>query len=107
MPVLEANSQAEFDKLLANSKGKLVLVDFYATWCGPCKMMGPKFHKLADEFTNAVFIKVDIDENEDVASDYDIRVMPTFIFVKDGKTIDRFEGTNEEGLRNMIESHIQ
>jgi thioredoxin 1 len=63
----EIETQDEFDDVLAESSDKLVIVDFHAAWCGPCKMIGPKVEKMVDEYSNAVFIKVDVDENEETA----------------------------------------
>ncbi|RCN26990.1 thioredoxin, partial [Ancylostoma caninum] len=79
--------QDEFDAILNESPDSLVVIDFYATWCGPCKIMGPKFLKLSNEFTSVVFVKVDVDESEDIVSRFDIKVMPTFIFMRKGAQI--------------------
>ncbi|KIH66849.1 thioredoxin, partial [Ancylostoma duodenale] len=77
----------EFDAILNENPDSLVVIDFYATWCGPCKIMGPKFLKLSNEFTSVVFVKVDVDESEDIVSRFDIKVMPTFIFMRKGAQI--------------------
>jgi thioredoxin 1 len=60
------------------------VVDFYATWCGPCKQIAPKLEEMAQLFTDVIFLKVDVDENEEVASEYAISCMPTFMFFKNG-----------------------
>ena len=67
--------------------GKLVVIDFFATWCGPCKMISPKIEAMAGEMSNVVFLKVDVDEAEDVAQEYNISAMPTFIFLKNGQKV--------------------
>ena len=67
--------------------GKLVVIDFFATWCGPCKMISPKIEAMAGEMSNVVFLKVDVDEAEDVAEEYNISAMPTFIFLKNGQKV--------------------
>ncbi|VDM59469.1 unnamed protein product, partial [Angiostrongylus costaricensis] len=53
----------EFDAILKENPSTLVVIDFYATWCGPCKIIGPKFMRMSDEFTSVIFIKVDVDES--------------------------------------------
>ena len=62
--VKQLKTKAEFDAELSSAGGKLVAVDFTATWCGPCQRIGPEFVKLANEFTDVVFVKIDVDENE-------------------------------------------
>lgn len=70
----------------------LVVVDFWATWCGPCRMMGPVYDKVAETNDNVEFLKLEIDKNEDVGATYAIRSIPTFLFFKDGKEVDRLTG---------------
>ncbi|KHJ94603.1 putative thioredoxin [Oesophagostomum dentatum] len=103
--VLQTSSIDEFDAILNENPNTLVVIDFYATWCGPCKIMGPKFHKLSNEYTSVVFVKVDVDESEDIVSRFDIKVMPTFIFMRKGAQIDIVEGSVEDDLRKKIEQH--
>lgn len=71
--------------VLADSKSSLVLIDFTATWCGPCKMIAPYFEKLSEEYESVVFLKCDVDQCPEVAGEYDVSAMPTFVFLKDGK----------------------
>merc|ERR1711994_1026486 len=78
-------SMDELNKELADAGRKLVVIDFYATWCGPCKMIAPKLEEMSKTKTNVVFLKVDVDEAEDVAMEYNISAMPTFLFMKNGK----------------------
>lgn len=58
------HSQADFNAQLESAGSKLVMVDFYATWCGPCKVIAPKIEKMSQEFKDVVFMKVDVDKNE-------------------------------------------
>ncbi|KAK6048281.1 putative thioredoxin [Cooperia oncophora] len=95
----------EFDQLLSENADALIVIDFYATWCGPCKIMGPKFTKMSTEHPSVVFVKIDVDETEDVVSRFDIKVMPTFIFMRNGAQIDIVEGSLEDDLRRKIEQH--
>lgn len=94
--------QEEFDAKLGNAGDKLVVVDFTAAWCPPCKMIAPKFEEMSKEFTDVIFYKVDVDENDETAEANGIQAMPTFIFYRNGKKIDQMSGASEEKLREMI-----
>ena len=76
---------AEFNNETA--KGK-VLVDFFATWCGPCKMLSPILEKIASEHEDLTVLKIDVDEVPDLASKYDIRSIPTLILFENGQPVD-------------------
>lgn len=67
----------------------LVLVDFFATWCGPCKMLGPVLEDLANDRSNLKIVKIDVDENENLAREYGVMSVPTLILFKNGKMIDK------------------
>ncbi|XP_055379816.1 thioredoxin-2-like [Condylostylus longicornis] len=96
----------DFTEQLKNAGDKLVVVDFFATWCGPCKIIAPVLEELATSFAGkAVVLKVDVDECEEVAADNQISSMPTFVFFKDSKEIDRFSGANAENLKQHFEKH--
>ncbi len=69
------------------AKGK-VLVDFFATWCGPCKMLAPVLEKIANEHEDLTVLKIDVDEVPDLASKYDIRSIPTLILFENGQPVD-------------------
>ncbi|KAI4884985.1 hypothetical protein NFI96_020251, partial [Prochilodus magdalenae] len=86
----------DFEAALRNAGDKLVVVDFTASWCGPCRMIGPYFKKLSQspDNKNVVFLKVDVDEAQDVASSCGIRSMPTFHFYKNGEKVEEFSGAN-------------
>ena len=84
-----------------------VLVDFSATWCGPCRAIEPMISKLAEEFEGRVkVVKLDIDDAPDVAQEYNIRGVPTLLFIKGGEEFDRVVGAslNEGQLREKLES---
>ncbi|MDD1687125.1 thioredoxin [Methanoregula sp.] len=83
---------------------KPVLFDFFATWCGPCKMQTPILEELAKKMGDAVEIrKIDVDQNMDLAEKYGIRVVPTLIIEKDGKVIQSLEGvTNAATLEKLL-----
>lgn len=79
-------------KELAAQEGLLV-VDFFATWCGPCKKLSPILDEVAEEFAGkANIVKVDIDESEDLAVEFGIRSVPTVLFLKGGQVVDKFVG---------------
>merc|ERR1711869_46266 len=79
-------TKADFDKCLTDAGDKLVVVDFTATWCGPCQRIAPVFAKLAEEMPDIVFVKVDVDENEETAGACGIQAMPTFQFYKTARS---------------------
>lgn len=77
----------------AIESGRPVVIDFWATWCGPCIKLGPVVEELADKYADkAVFGKVNIDDNDEVASDNKVRNIPTVLFFKDGKVVERSVG---------------
>ncbi|KAI8139911.1 thioredoxin [Fennellomyces sp. T-0311] len=99
----EPKSLQEFNALISENKN--VVIDFHATWCGPCKLIAPKFKKFAAENPNATYCKIDVDEVPDVAAELSIRAMPTFIFFKDGQKVDEVVGANaakiEQAIKNL------
>nr|2VIM_A Chain A, THIOREDOXIN [Fasciola hepatica]CAB65014.1 thioredoxin (TRX) [Fasciola hepatica] len=96
---------ADLEKLINENKGRLIVVDFFAQWCGPCRNIAPKVEALAKEIPEVEFAKVDVDQNEEAAAKYSVTAMPTFVFIKDGKEVDRFSGANETKLRETITRH--
>ena len=85
-------TQDQFDEV-TNQQGKKVLVDFFATWCGPCKMLAPAIESIGGKYGDkAVIAKVDVDANPGLAAKYGVMSIPTVIFFKDGKEIDRKVG---------------
>jgi len=105
--VKQITSKDEFDHELKSAGGKLVVVDFFATWCGPCVAIAPKVDKLAKELSNVVFLKVDVDEDEcqTICKTYKIQCMPTFVLLKNGQIVDRLEGADESTLRSLVDKH--
>lgn len=83
--------KAEFENKVINGNGK-ALVDFYADWCGPCKMMSPIIDQIADETTEAEVFKVNVTENPDLASQYGVTSIPTIITFQNGKETARLLG---------------
>ena len=83
MPI-HIQSVEEFDKEISSGK---VLLDFFATWCGPCKMLSPVIEELAKERTDVKFLKVDVDEIPQLAAKYAVYSIPTLIYIEDGKEL--------------------
>ena len=84
-------TDANFDELV--NSGKPMVLDFWAEWCGPCRMVGPIVDELATEYDGKVVIgKIDVDNNDDVVSQFGIRNIPTILFFKDGVVVDKQVG---------------
>jgi len=102
---LEINSQ-NFEQLATS--GQLVVVDFWATWCGPCQLVGPHIEKLAHEYEGkAVIGKCDVDRDQELPSRFGIRNIPTILFFKNGELVDKFVGaankaTIEEKFKALL-----
>jgi thioredoxin 1 len=90
-------TDSNFDELLKS--GKPLVVDFWAEWCGPCKMIGPIVEDLSHEFEDKVIIgKLDVDENNDITTRYGIRNIPTILFFKDGVQVDKQVGATQKSV---------
>ncbi|KAK5955837.1 thioredoxin trx1 [Knufia fluminis] len=95
--------------VVEGSGDKIVVIDFFATWCGPCKVIAPAIVKMSDEepYSEKVsFYKIDVDEAPDVAQELGIRAMPTFAIFKNGQKIDEVVGANERALRSKIDAAL-
>ncbi|GAQ84515.1 hypothetical protein KFL_001920150 [Klebsormidium nitens] len=101
-PVIIVTSKAHWDQLHQENAGSTVVVDFWATWCGPCKHIAPVFVELAKQYPHVVFLKVDVDENQDIAQMEDISAMPTFRVYKRGNKIDELIGASKEKLEQLV-----
>ncbi len=105
MAITHVTTEDEFKKEVTNSEG-LVIIDFWAPWCGPCKLLGPIFEKVSDEYDDVKFVKVDVDEAQDVAAEFNIMSIPTLVILKGGETLDQQMGAlSEEQLKDFIDSH--
>eukprot|EP01084_Bolivina_argentea_P171101 296441_1 len=101
--VVDITSEDMFDEYVQNSDKKPLLIDFMASWCGPCNMIAPKVAELSTQYTNIQFLKVDVDTFEELASqEYYISAMPTFIFIKNKKEISRIPGADIKGIIKQL-----
>lgn len=102
MSAKDINS-ADFKTEVLDHKG-VAFVDFHAVWCGPCKMTEPIIDQLSGEMSDIKFVKIDVDQNADVASQYSVFSIPTFLIFKDGKLVNQFVGAmGKEGFLKEIE----
>lgn len=99
-------SDSNYKELIES--GKPVVMDFWAEWCGPCRMIAPHVDELATEYEGKVVIgKVNVDENEDLPGEYGIRSIPTLLFFKNGELVDKHVGAAsksqiEEKVKNLL-----
>lgn len=101
--MLELNKE-NFDEQI---KSGATAVDFWAEWCGPCKMLGPIFEELSTEIKDVKFAKVNVDENEEISANASVRGIPTIILYKDGQEVDRIVGLMPKpSLKKKIEDTL-
>ncbi|USW57465.1 Putative thioredoxin, Galactose-binding-like domain superfamily, PITH domain-containing protein [Septoria linicola] len=102
-PIVGINSPSQFSQILSSSR--IVVTDFWATWCGPCKAIAPAFEALAGQLSRPgtiTFTKVDTDAQKDIARTYNISAMPTFLIFKAGREVKRIKGADPKGLNEAI-----
>lgn len=101
MEILHLNND-NFDEVLSNAD-KPVIVDFWATWCGPCQMIGPVIEEIAGEVTDAKICKVDVDEQSELARQYKVLSIPTLMVFKNGELVKRESGAKpKEEILEML-----
>lgn len=81
----------------------VVVIDFFATWCGPCKKVAPMYEQMSKLYPSVVFLKVDVDESNEIAEAYDVRAMPTFVVLKDGARVGEVEGADLRSVGNLLD----
>ncbi|KAI0639965.1 thioredoxin-like protein, partial [Trametes polyzona] len=105
MSVTHVDNTTQLDGILGKSKDKLSVIDFHATWCGPCHMIAPTYEALAKQYPNVNFLKCDVDQAKDVAGRYRITAMPTFVFLKGSSEVERVRGANKPALEAAVRRH--
>lgn len=103
MSVINVNSN-NFDEII---KSRVVVVDFFANWCGPCKMLSPIIEEVSNEMNEVVFAKVNIDESNDIASKFGIMSIPTLIIFKNGNEVNKNVGfLSKSELKEFITKNM-
>lgn len=104
--VYEIASYQELEDLVQSlPKEKMVVLDCYAPWCGPCKALAPFLDSLSLEYIDVLFLKADVDKIEELTTEFLVSAMPTFIFLKDKAVIGKIEGANQAKLVTFIEEN--
>ncbi|MGG0482459.1 thioredoxin [Bacillus megaterium] len=99
--VLTIKDKANFQEVIDSNK--ICVIKFGASWSGPCKQIAPVFNNVSKNMENVTFVDVDVDESEELSERYEIQSIPTILFVKDGKIVDKSMGfMNEEDLKGRI-----
>ncbi|KAG7020482.1 Thioredoxin H-type [Cucurbita argyrosperma subsp. argyrosperma] len=98
--VIPLRDAKEFDVIIDKEKesGKLIVIDFTASWCPPCRIIAPVFAELAKAHVNVTFLKVDVDNVKEIAERFEVNAMPTFVFLKGGKEVHRIVGADKVEL---------
>lgn len=109
MRVVDIDSEKAFDKTVTSAGSSLVIVDYSTTWCGPCKVIAPKFDELSDKYPDAVFLKVIGDANPDASKlmkREGVRSVPSFHYFKNGEKVDVVNGANAEAIEAAITKNL-
>jgi len=103
----EPKTLEDFQKLLVEAKDNktTVIVDFTATWCGPCQRIKPFFEELEQKFPHVLFCKIDVDENTETAQKYEVSAMPTFMAFREEKEVGQIQGADPDALKKLVENH--
>ncbi|XP_059462627.1 thioredoxin H-type [Corylus avellana] len=86
----------------ASRDGKIVIANFSATWCGPCRMVAPFYCELSEKYPSLMFLLIDVEELTEFSASWDIKATPTFFFLKDGQQVDKLVGANKPELQKKV-----
>ncbi|XP_041025376.1 thioredoxin H-type [Juglans microcarpa x Juglans regia] len=86
----------------ASKDGKIVIANFSATWCGPCKMVAPFYRELSEKYPSIMFLLIDVEELTEFSASWDIKATPTFFFLRDGQQVDKLVGANKPELQKRV-----
>lgn len=101
-------SEKEFENLVQTAKDEdqIIIVDFTATWCGPCSRIAPVFQKLSETYTSVIFVQVDVDDTPEISQKFKVQAMPTFCCIKEGNCIETITGANEKLLTDLLKKYV-
>ncbi|KAF6811110.1 thioredoxin [Colletotrichum sojae] len=108
MSTIQIKSSAEFQKLLSSSR--IVVADFYADWCGPCKVIAPLYEQLSSSLSRkdvVTFVKIDVEAHKEIASAYNVTSLPTFMVFREGKTLDKVQGADPRKLQEVVKKLVK
>uniref|UniRef100_A0A1A9VRG4 Thioredoxin domain-containing protein n=1 Tax=Glossina austeni TaxID=7395 RepID=A0A1A9VRG4_GLOAU len=107
-PITLINDEAEYNNILQKVGNKVLVIEYYASWCGPCKVINSKLEKLAEKYSHkVVIVKIDVDECEQMAIDNNIVAVPTLILMKDNQKLGQFAGFKVDQLEKAVERLIK
>jgi len=106
MAITHITSISQLNSILSEDKNKISVIDFHATWCSPCHAIAPAFEALSKKYSSVNFLKCDVDAATEVAKQYSVTAMPTFIFLKGSFKVDQVRGANKSLLESTIEKHV-
>lgn len=104
MPLIEVSLTNVFRTAIKNTQ-HLVVVDFYAPWCGPCKALGPTLANVAEQFKNVTVLKANVDVLQDIAAEYNVTKLPTVVFLRFGREVDRVIGLDRDAITKRVVTH--
>ena len=102
MTIHHLHNKTDFSNFMNANSNKSVVLDFFATWCGPCRSIAPQVDQFAKQYPNIAFAKIDVDENQEIAAAHKIRSMPTFLFIKNGKKVAEVNGADANRIQQYL-----
>ncbi len=105
MGILEIENKSGFDEALRAADDSLVVIDFFATWCGPCKRLTPQLVELSTQNPTVKFYKMDVDKNGEISKKYKISAMPTILFIKNGRVVKKVVGANMPEILSALKKY--
>jgi len=103
--VVDITEIKELEIITKKYPSNLIIIDFSAIWCGPCNSIKPIYEALSKEYTNCVFLKIDVDKGTELSDFFDIQSLPTFLLMKDSKAFHKWTGVNDD-IKEKIDKYI-
>ncbi len=105
MAIIHVDSVEDYEKKIEN-ESKLVIADFWAPWCGPCRVLAPTFEEVSKEYDDVVFVKINVDEAQDIAARFNIMSIPTLLIFDKGEVVDQQRGAlSKDQLKDFIDAN--